>query len=190
MILRVATADDAAAIAALEVDNYQHVYRGHVPAAWLAQQTTLRYVPWWRERLLAPDGDAEVLLAFDDAANLLGFGRSGRDRHGPAAIAPDRGAGEFQKLYVARGAQRTGVGRALLAAMAARLHHVGYRHARVWVLTGNQPACRFYERLGGAPVDFTHEEVLDASGPGGGHVLFHVGYCWRDLTELYKLNPS
>jgi GNAT superfamily N-acetyltransferase len=188
--LRVATADDAAQIAALEVDNYQRVYRGHVPDAWLDSQTVERYVPWWRERLLAPVADAEVLLAFDGRANLLGFGRSGGDRHGPAPIPPDRGAGEFQKLYVAPGAQRAGVGRVLMAAMAERLHRVGYRQARVWVLTGNQPACRFYERLGGVLVDITHEEVLDAAGPGGGAVLSHVGYCWRDLTELYKLHPS
>jgi ribosomal protein S18 acetylase RimI-like enzyme len=185
VILRVATPDDAAAIAAIEIENYHRVYRGDLPDAWLDQQTVERYVPWWRERLLAPVGDAEVQLAFDDASNLLGFGRSGGDRHGP----PD-GAGEFQKLYVARHAQRSGVGRVLMAAMAERLHRLGYRHARVWVLTSNQPACRFYERLGGALVGFTHDEVLDASGPGGGHVLSHVGYGWRDLAELYKLRPS
>ncbi|GIL41579.1 GNAT family N-acetyltransferase [Roseiterribacter gracilis] len=185
MKLRPATTDDAAAIAAIEVDNYQHVYRDHIPASWLAQQTVEKYVPWWRERLLAPVGDAEVLLALDDNGTIVGFGRSGADRHGPAD-----GAGEFQKLYVARNTQGRGVGRALLGAMAKRLHDRGYGHARVWVLTGNQPACRFYERLGGVLVDITHEEVLDASGPAAGHVLTHVGYCWRDLAELYKLRPS
>src|SRR4051812_22809657 len=153
MKLRLATPDDAAKIAAIELDNYRRVYRGHIPDSWLDLQTIEKYVPWWRERLLHPVADAAVLLALDDASNVVGFGRSGRDRHGP-----DDGAGEFQKLYVAHDAQRSGIGRFLLAAMAQRLQQAGYRHARVWVLTSNQPACRFYERLGGKLVDITHAE--------------------------------
>jgi ribosomal protein S18 acetylase RimI-like enzyme len=180
MKLRPATPDDAAPIAAIELDNYRRIYRGYVPDSWLDAQTYDKYVPWWHQRLLTPSGDAQVQLACDDDGQVLGFGRSGADRHGPAD-----GSGEFQKLYVAHDAQGRGVGRVLMAAMAQRLHGLGYRHARVWVLTGNQPACRFYERLGGAPVDITHDEVLD-----DGHVLVHVGYCWRDLAELYKLVPS
>jgi ribosomal protein S18 acetylase RimI-like enzyme len=175
--LRPATPDDAAAIAAIELDNYHRVYRGHVPDDWLDRQNLTQYVPWWRERLLAPHADAEVLLALDAGSALLGFGRSGGDRHGPAD-----GAGEFQKLYVAHDAQGAGVGRLLMAGMAQRLHRLGYRHARVWVLTSNQPARRFYERLGGTLVDFAHDETLD-----DGYVLRHVGYCWRGLEELYKL---
>lgn len=180
VVLRAASLDDAAAIATIELDNYHRVYRGHIPDSWLDAQTIERYVPWWRERLAAPSGDAEVLLATDARGDVLGFGRSGADRHGPAD-----GAGEFQKLYVARAAQRSGIGRALMAGMAARLQRTGYRHARVWVLTGNQPACAFYERLGGVRVDFTHDETLD-----DGHVLKHVGYHWRELEELYKLALS
>lgn len=177
--LRVATPEDAARIAAIEVDNYRRVYRGHVPDVWLEQQTIEKYVPWWRERLLAPAADAEVLLALDGASGVLGFGRSGGDRHGPAD-----GAGEFQKIYVAHSAHRLGVGRALMAAMAGRLQRLGYRQARVWVLTSNQPARRFYEQLGGTLLDLTYGEVLD-----DGSVLAHVGYGWRDLQELYKLAP-
>ncbi|MDB5365760.1 MAG: hypothetical protein JWM77_1687 [Rhodospirillales bacterium] len=178
--LRAASPDDAAQIATIELDNYEHAYRGHGFDAWLDQQTIEKYVPWWRERLHALTPGVEMLVAMDGALTVLGFGRLGPARHGPAD-----GAGEFQKVYVARKAHRLGVGRTLMGAMAARLHHLGYQQARVWVLTSNQPARRFYEQIGGELVDFTYDELLD-----DGTVLPHVGYGWRDLAELYKLVPS
>lgn len=178
--LRAASPDDAPQIAAIELDNYQHAYRGQGFDSWLDRQTIDRYVPWWRDRLQALAPGVEMLVAMDGASTVLGFGRLGPDRHGPAD-----GAGEFHKIYVARKAHRLGVGRVLMGAMAARLHQQGYAQARVWVLRTNEPARRFYERIGGELVDFTHDELLD-----DGSVLSHVGYRWRDLAELYKLVPS
>ena len=47
----------------------------------------------------------------------------------------------------------------------------------VWVLKDNQPACRFYESLGGEPVGRKAIAI-------GGTDLVEVSYGWRDIAGL------
>jgi hypothetical protein len=61
-------------------------------------------------------------------------------------------------------------------AVAERLARLGFRAMTVWVLADN-PACRFYESLGGARV---REEEIER----GGRALKKVAYGWADIGAL------
>jgi ribosomal protein S18 acetylase RimI-like enzyme len=66
--------------------------------------------------------------------------------HTQAGLTGD--TGEVYALYVAPDWWSTGTGRSLMAAALAALSQGGYRHAVLWVLSGNARARRFYERAG------------------------------------------
>jgi len=60
----------------------------------------------------------------------------------------------------------------LLAELAGR----GFRSAGLWVLTGNEPARRFYEAMGGRSA----ETRIDR---WGGLALDETAYVWDDVAE-------
>jgi L-amino acid N-acyltransferase YncA len=91
-------------------------------------------------------------------------------------------AGEFFTLYLLDHAQGLGLGRRMMATMAASLLDRGMRDALVWVLDGN-PSCWFYERLGGTRLAF-HRGHLSGIPVG------EVAYGWRDLTSLAGLSAD
>ena len=82
--------------------------------------------------------------------------------------------GELYVLYVLKAYQGMGYGRRLVAQVARTLYSVGYRSMIIWVLIDN-PACRFYERLGGKCIA---EKVVEI----GGIPLTDVAYAWQDLS--------
>jgi hypothetical protein len=59
---------------------------------------------------------------------------------------------------------------------------MGINNMLVWVLTGNDPACRFYERLGAVYVTDRVEEFAGGSIP-------EVAYGWPDITPLILPQP-
>jgi ribosomal protein S18 acetylase RimI-like enzyme len=69
-----------------------------------------------------------------------------------------------------------GIGRLLVSRMASELANAGFHSLVIWVLKDN-PACRFYENLGGCVVA---EKVIEI----GGKQLVDVAYIWRDLGAL------
>ncbi|HEX3916793.1 MAG TPA: GNAT family N-acetyltransferase, partial [Caulobacteraceae bacterium] len=84
---------------------------------------------------------------------------------------------EVFTLYVVRAAQRAGVGRALLKSAARVLRAEGAKSLMLFVLTRNDPARRFYERLGG-------EVFAEVASNGWGRGLTETGYRWMDIARL------
>lgn len=67
--------------------------------------------------------------------------------------APEFGSrGEIKQLYVDQTAQRSGLGRRLLAVGAERLQAQGYTSAGLAVVEGNDQALKFYETAGGRDI--------------------------------------
>ena len=95
----------------------------------------------WGSVLLVGDGDDIVGIAACSAAE-----------------EPD--TFDVVALYVASDWQRRGVGRRLLEVVTARYTELGAREMHIAVLAANEPARRFYERLGGRIVG--HREVDEA----------------------------
>lgn len=59
----------------------------------------------------------------------------------------------LEDLYVRRTARGSGLGKALLAALAEECVRQGYTRLQWWVLDWNEPAIGFYKSLGAVPMD-------------------------------------
>ena len=166
--LRRATQADADAIGEMHVQAWREAYAGLMPDAVLADLDPRQRAALWHG-IIGKGGF--VQLAEQDGA-IVGFGSSGEQRDTSLPFA-----GEIAALYVLRRAQRLGVGRRLMTAMASDLLAQGYGSASLWVLESNTPARRFYEALGGRQVARREQERLGVTDVG-------VAYGWQDVTKL------
>ena len=175
MKVRPATAQDAAALARIQVNSYRTAYAGLMPADYLAHFTLEEQEQDWRDLLAEPAGDI-LLVAETEGGEIAGYALG---RPCPVEVT-DTGAydAELVALHVRRAFQKQGLGRALVRAMAKALHGQGCASLVLFVLTGN-PACTFYERLGGQWVgekrwkmDELDFEVVEAA------------YAWPDIAIL------
>jgi GNAT superfamily N-acetyltransferase len=145
-VIRLAAAEDARALAEVQVRAWWQAYAAYVDVARFG--TVDDREARWRERL--GSGEATVLV-WDQNGPLGGFCAVG-----PAAEAEDPPVGEVHALYVDPPAQRAGVGSALLGAGEGTLaDELGVAEAVLWVFEANASARRFYEhkgwRLDGGP---------------------------------------
>ena len=138
--VRIATPDDARAIAEIHVTSWQEGYRGQLPDSYLKSLSADARETRWAQSLR--DG-AAVLLA-KHAENPLGFVTYGPSRDDDA---PET-CGEIYALYVHPNAWSTGKGQQLHDGALAALAAQGSTVVRLWVLTSNDRARRFYSRRG------------------------------------------
>jgi len=114
----------------------------------------------------------QVTLIAEDAEEAVGYAS------GALLKGDGRGAdAEVFTLYVVRAAQGVGVGRALLTASARVLRAEGARSLMIFVLSRNERARGFYERLGG-------EAFAEVASRGWGEGLTETAYRWRDIGAL------
>ena len=164
VILRPARADDAAAIACVQVETWRNAYPGMVPRAYLVAMSEARHALRWDHLLRANPRPETVLVAEEAVAEgggVIGFGSCGRARGGPSL-------GEVYTLYVAGDWQGRGVGRRLLGGLFAALREGEVNDAVIWVLSNN-PARYFYEAMGGQRMA---ERILRR---------LETAYGWTDL---------
>jgi phosphoribosylanthranilate isomerase len=165
---RRATPADADALGHAHVAAWREAYVGLIPDEVLASLDPRQRAAMWHD--LLTKGTA-VQLAERDGA-IVGFGSSGPQRDPTLSCA-----GEIHAIYVLRSAQRQGVGRTLMAAMARDLLAQGHASAALWVLEGNAPARRFYAALDGREIA---RRVQDRDG----FSAVGIAYGWEDLKSL------
>jgi ribosomal protein S18 acetylase RimI-like enzyme len=169
--IRTATTSDCDKVGPLQVKAWLETYRGLVPDSVLNTLSTIDQAATWR-RILVREPPVAMAVAEASSGILLGF----------AAGGPRRGKRlphdcEIYAIYVLSAAQRQGLGRALMAAVARRLLAQGGQSLCLWVLRDNAPARRFYESLGGIEVGEKTESM-------GGRRLEEVAYGWEDLRHF------
>jgi ribosomal protein S18 acetylase RimI-like enzyme len=160
MGIRRALPADADRIAEIHVQAYDETYRGIAPPEAFTVLNVARRQAQWRGFFATPNAATSAHVA-DIAAETVGF---------CTGLAAEGGIGWIKTLYVLRKAQRTGLGRSLMAAVVDDLVTLGSRSVRLDVADGNLPAEAFYRSLGGAPVS----QQID-SGP-----------VWRSPTTTYE----
>jgi len=165
--IRVATVQDAGAIARVHVESWQTTYAGIVPEAYLASLDVVQRETSWREWLGL---DVDVFVA-EVEGEVVGFVGGGAIRE------PVEGFdGELFAIYLLREAQRRGIGMALLKRLAGSLKERGFGSMVAWVLEDNSSG-EFYSRSGGVRVASKETEV-------GGVMLPVVSYGWSDLGRI------
>ncbi|WP_353981252.1 GNAT family N-acetyltransferase [Salinicola endophyticus] len=174
VVVRRATPADAEAITTIHVDAWRHNYRGLIAETTLASLDVAARAAAWRLQLEAgaavfvgtPANTQAGTLAGTRADALLGWVSVGPFRQSESARPEVRsltpGWAELYGFYVAPRAQRQGVGHALWQAALEWCLDQGYRDLGLWVLAGNVPAIRFYQRCGLRDLGLDQDFTIDA----------------------------
>jgi GNAT superfamily N-acetyltransferase len=165
VLIRLATPDDAAGIAAVRRASWPAAYAGILPPE-VIDRVVARATPAreragfteqpWRRLLVAETAPAPepavapVTVVTGYASYGMEKGANGLPRS-PLAGGPPGGrllAAELYALYVAPDHWSTGAGRALMDRVLTEARAEGHRRIILWVLRDNRRARRFYERAG------------------------------------------
>lgn len=140
MIVRIATPDDAAAIAAVNVASWRAAYRHLMPDHVLATLSVATSAANWMRTI--ESGDQQVLVAEHQGvtAGFLSFGAS-RDADAEPATR------EIMTFYVAPDCWSRGIGRALCQECCRIAQRDDTRALTLWTLTGNTAGRRFYSAM-------------------------------------------
>lgn len=166
--IRRALPADAVRIGTMHVQAWREAYAGLIPDEVLARLDADERAAMWRDIIA---GGRSVFVAELDG-DILGFGACGPQRD--VSLPYDA---EISALYVLHRAQRNGLGRRLMAAMARELIAQGHMATSLWVLETNAPARAFYERLGGKLVERREQTRYEFTSIG-------IAYAWDDLSLL------
>ena len=179
--IRAAQARDLPDIAGIHHRGWERAYRLLLPAERIAAMRPERRSAFWAAALAEPEtlllvaeSEPEGARAAESAPSLLqGFLFGGPVlAHEVRRGSPAGCAREVYALHVRAEAEGRGIGRALLAAAARRWRERGAQSFLLWCFAAN-PACGFYEALGGAVV----AHGLDEDVPD-------LAFAWRDLPGL------
>jgi GNAT superfamily N-acetyltransferase len=146
MQIRLATPDDAEAIATVGARGWRWAYRGLMPDAYLDSLDPEAMTAEWHRRLSSQRDDDRFWIA-DERGSVLGVLHTRRS-HEDGAGEED---GDVPYLYVDPSHTRGGVGGALLEHALADLKGRGFTAVTLWTLDDNRIARPFYEKHGWAP---------------------------------------
>jgi GNAT superfamily N-acetyltransferase len=159
--VRVAWADDAAAIAEVQVKAWRQAYAGLLPAEMLASLDPAQFAETWRASLTKPkDARNRVLVALE-RNTVRGFAITSPSPDPDSDPIVD---GEVSELTVDPDQSRHGHGSRLLQAAADTLRADQFRRAVLWLNSTDDVLRQFLTDAGWAP-DGAHRE-LDLRGDG------------------------
>jgi GNAT superfamily N-acetyltransferase len=171
MLIRSATLADAMAVAHLHAASWRIAYRGMLRDEYLDGDIIPERERVWKERFRNPLPNQQVFVA-EEQNKIIGFvcAFGGEDQRWGTFI---------DNLHVAPDLKRKKIGAQLMAAVADWCA-TAYppRGLYLWVVEVNEPARRFYDRMGGINVE------KDLWHPPGGGELVKFRYVWEDLTVL------
>ena len=177
MKIREATGADALAIAKLHADSWRAHYRGAYRDDYLDGDVVADRRKVWTNQLSAPPENQYVILA-EENGELVGFAC--------AFGADDPVWGTLlDNIHVQTNRQRSGIGAALLAQIAAWCRqHYPHCGLYLWVLAENDRAQKFYKSLGAVDRGGAFSEP-----PGGGEIHGRR-YVWDALPDLPRHDLS
>ncbi|MDB5768766.1 MAG: yuaI [Collimonas fungivorans] len=172
VVIRRATVADAGVIAAVRIDSWRTTYRGIIPDDYLDGMKIEDSKAIWTRILAATSSaanDAANVFVAEVDGEVLGFAAG--MTLAEAKLGFDS---ELTAIYLEPSVQRAGIGRKLVAHVAAALASAGANNMLVWVLADNRPARQFYEMLGA-------ELLAEQPFSWDGLDLQEAGYGWRTI---------
>ena len=162
---------DAAELGRVHVRSWQETFPGLLPQGALSRMSVAAHARRFRVELMRAK-PGQVTLIAEDAEGAVGYSCG-------ALVTGDGRAADAEvfTLYVLRAAQGAGGGRALLRASARVLRAEGAKSLMLFVLSRNEKARGFYERLGG-------EAFAEVASHGWGQGLTETAYRWKDIAAL------
>ena len=169
MKIRKAELKDITGIAKVHVDSWRTTYKGIVPDTFLDNLSYENREKIWKRGIK----ENNIYIAEDADDQIVGFATGGKERTGKY----EGFNGELYAIYLLERQQGKGLGRELLKSVVDDLKEMKLNSILIWALEEN-PACRFYEALGGKKID-TAEIMID------GQKLSEIAYGWDDLTGCF-----
>ena len=139
--VRLATLNEAQAVADIHASASLAAYKGLLPDEHLGGLSAIKRLSLWREAIEYGDPQVIVALEGDKVVGFAGFDRS-RDKGTPATT------GEVWAIYAAPAHWDHGVGLALWDGAREGLLEEGCINVTVWVPLRNERALRFFELAG------------------------------------------
>jgi ribosomal protein S18 acetylase RimI-like enzyme len=174
VVIRPASAADAAQIAAVRRDSWFAAYEGIIPRpvidratapddGALVRQSFLTRP--WQSMIAAVAGESAQPSAQQAAPGIVGFASHGPELdvlgtpwpHPLSAAGQEGRTAELYALYVHPAWWSTGTGRALMDQVLAEVSAARYVCITLWVLEDNARARRFYSLAGFAPDGARHQ---------------------------------
>lgn len=174
MKIREASLADAADIARVHVKSWQSAYKGIVPDNILDSLSYEQREQYWGKIFRGMLHQEFVYVAENETRQIVGFASGGPSLAGNAS----QYQGELFTIYILDNYQRQGLGRRLFFQVVKGLLALQLNSMLIWVLADN-PACRFYEALGGTLTETGNYEIK-------GVILPQIGYGWSDLKQLKR----
>jgi len=171
-LIRDASTADAPLIGRIFHQAWRETYRGLLPDAMVDGVDADTIAEEWAVKL-APGGGSFCLIAETDDGVAMGYGGGTLAGFSDEVIPElaDKGpSGLLDSLYVLKDHHSGGLGRTLVAGIAAGLTDVGMSRMAVVVLATN-PAVAFYKRLGA-------EMVLERERVHRAHLCPEVVLAW------------
>ena len=145
---------DADAIANLHIESWRSAYRGLLPDAFLDGPVVDDRVTLWRDRLNTDAPDRQLVLTAVSDDMLTGFVCVLLDAE--PVLGP-----LFDNLHVKPALKGTGIGSLLFRAAREWVdQRAPAQPMHLWVLEGNLPARRFYDRHGGEVAEHRIRQVV------------------------------
>jgi ribosomal protein S18 acetylase RimI-like enzyme len=163
--IRIATPDDAADIARVQMGTWRTAYRDLLPAEFLAGLSVERRAITHRINLERRTPAVETFVA-ESEVGVIGYCSCGRSRW-------QDGEGELYAIYVLESSAGQGVGTSLFRRCEEWFRDHRFERAQLHVLEGNVAAQGFYERMGWEQTSSVMDEDL------GGVVVRVIEYCKR-----------
>ncbi|MFM0287874.1 GNAT family N-acetyltransferase [Paraburkholderia megapolitana] len=139
--LRPATVDDASLLASIHAASWQATYRGLLPDAFLDSEVAQERAAYWFDRMNAPGAERRIVLIAERDGEAIGFVCVERQIDTPWGVLLDN-------LHALPAHQGIGAGKLLMRAAQDWARAQGAVQLYLYVLEGNTPAIRFYERQG------------------------------------------
>jgi len=141
--IRLATPEDAQAIAEVQVRGWQSAYAAFLDPGWLAALSADEWRKGWDRRLAVMQRDGPLVAVVDRrVVAFASYGPVEADYPLPPHYA------EVYTLYVDPAYYSRGIGAALLDASLKVLAEARYSRVALWCYEPNEGARRFYEREG------------------------------------------
>lgn len=150
--IRTAKPTDAHGLADVHDAAWRFAYRGILPGAELERMIARRGPTWWGKAITR----RVPIVVLENAGKVRGYVTYGGGR---VRTLPYRA--EVYELYVQPEYAGLGFGRRLFRTVQQRLTRRGHDNLVVWCLADNDPACRFYEAMGGRPIADADEMFED-----------------------------
>ena len=173
---RLASNDDAPAIAVLHAESWRVAYRGMFPDDYLNNDVFEDRAKLWQERFADSERETSTLtIVAEHGHDLVGFAHS--------IVDDDTTYGTLlDNLHVRQSEQRGGIGTRLMVQTAEHLAALGFTHLYLWVLEANDRARTFYRALGGQECG----RGTAADGPSNPALpaVPSLRVCWPQLEQL------